>query len=91
MVEANGGESALAALEDLEVAPDLVLTDLRMPGMNGVELARRLGEVAPELRVLFMTGFPGEAQPEGVADVPVLVKPFGAAELARAVRDRLDL
>ena len=33
---------------------------------------------------------PGEAQPEGVADVPVLVKPFGSLELARAIRDCLD-
>ena len=73
-----------------EESPDLVVTDLRMPGMNGVELARRLSEDAPQLRVLFMTGFPGDAQPEGVADVPVLIKPFGATELAQAVRDRLD-
>ncbi len=90
VVEASGAESALAVLPTLDPAPDLVLTDLRMPGMHGVELAERLAEDAPGLRVLFMTGFPGEAQPEGVADVPVLVKPFRSAELARAVRDRLD-
>jgi CheY-like chemotaxis protein len=54
-VVASSGPEALDVAAD--EAPDLLLTDLRMPEMNGDELARRLRERYPLLKVLYFTGF----------------------------------
>lgn len=51
--EAANGEEALAAVEDL--SPHLVLLDVRMPGMSGVEVARRLAEKHPETVVVLIS------------------------------------
>jgi len=52
---ASNGNDALAMAETTDF--DLVLTDLMMPNMNGDELARRLRQTAPDLPVLYLTGF----------------------------------
>ncbi len=68
------------------------LTDLVMPGMNGRELADRLRTTRPETRVLYMSGYTGEAiaRQGGTQGLPFLEKPFTTAALARRVRDILD-
>jgi len=71
----------------------LLLTDVVMPGLSGRELADRLSARSPELRVLYMSGYPGDAVvqrgslPIGSAFVQ---KPFSPDGLARKVRDILD-
>lgn len=53
---AGSGSAALALAES--AGPfDLLLTDMRMPGMNGDELARRMRQVFPDLKVLYLTGY----------------------------------
>jgi len=52
---ANGREAI--ALARTEGPPDLLLTDLKMPQMDGDELAGRLRQTAPDLKVLYLTGF----------------------------------
>jgi two-component system cell cycle sensor histidine kinase/response regulator CckA len=72
---------------------DLLLTDVVLPLMGGRELARELLESRPEMRVLFMSGYPEGrlAQPgTALAAFTFLAKPFSAGALARAVRDALD-
>jgi len=56
VLQASGGGVAME-LVDRNGEPDLVLTDLMMPGMGGAELARRLGERWPALPILFMSGY----------------------------------
>jgi two-component system, NarL family, invasion response regulator UvrY len=51
--EAAGGEEGLEAVERL--VPDLVLLDVRMPGMNGIEVARQLAATHPELVVVLIS------------------------------------
>ena len=69
---------------------DLLLTDIVMPEMDGIELAQRATEMAPEMRVMFITGFAavtlkaGEAMP----NARILSKPFHLRELVMEV-DRL--
>lgn len=81
---AESGEEALALpKEDLD-AITLLVSDVVLTGMRGPELARRLGEGRPGLRVLYMSGYTGD---EGVLDegVELLPKPFGPAVLLAKV------
>jgi two-component system cell cycle sensor histidine kinase/response regulator CckA len=81
------GSSALAVAESEEHF-DLLLTDLRMPGMTGDELARRVRQRRPEVKVLYLTGFSDQlfkekgAMWEGEA---FLDKPVSANALLQAV------
>ncbi|MGE0040079.1 MAG: response regulator [Vicinamibacterales bacterium] len=71
---------------------DLMVSDIVMPGMNGVELMRRLGDSHPEMRVLFMSGYTDATVAiHGVLSpgVPYLQKPFSPEQLARKVREVL--
>ena len=74
---------------------DLILLDRRMPGMDGSEFFRAIGERHPELtsRVIFMTG--DRSSPDirrflKNAQRPILSKPFGLDELERAVTSELS-
>jgi signal transduction histidine kinase len=67
---------------------DALLTDVRLPGTSGPELARRLRAAHPRLRVLFLSGYALEAPP--VPDARFLAKPFGSESLLRCVRHLLD-
>ena len=85
---ANGQE----AFERLQIEPfSLLLTDIVMPRMDGIELARRASELHPELKIMFITGFAAvtlnndQAAPK---DARVLSKPFHLKDLVREV-DRL--
>jgi len=82
-------EAALAALGD--GAPDLLLVDFAMPGMNGAELACAARELHPALPIVFVTGFAETDQLEGALGpgAPVLRKPFGMDELAAVVAANL--
>jgi two-component system cell cycle sensor histidine kinase/response regulator CckA len=91
VLEAGGGEQALelAGREPGEI--DLLLSDVVMPGMSGVELADHLRRAQPGVRVLHMSGYTsGIAGPDPRATLPELIeKPFTAAELLARVRSLL--
>ena len=87
VLTAPDGASALA----LAAAPDLLLTDVVMPGISGVELARELGARHPGMRVLLMSGWTGDALSAHAVDdsVDLLAKPFTRAELRARVERAL--
>ncbi len=67
---------------------DLLLTDIVMPEMDGIELARRATELDPDLKVMFITGFAAVAlNPDSDApkDASVLSKPFHLKDLVHEV------
>lgn len=81
----GSGEEALAILAG-GGSFDLVLTDVMMPGMTGPELIAAISRDYPEIAVLFVTGYVGEAgQTEDFADHEVLRKPFTISALGKAI------
>ena len=83
--------SPAAALE-LDVQPDLLLTDVVMPGMSGKDMADRMRESHPALPVLFMSGYTDNVMDRYGLDAAgdaLLHKPFNAQQLLSAVQDLL--
>ncbi len=83
---ASGGKEALALLGRQHF--DVVITDIRMPGMDGLELQKRIHEVDPEVAIILVTAYASvstavQALKEGAYDY--LVKPFDPEELSRVV------
>jgi two-component system, cell cycle response regulator CpdR len=81
----NGAE----ALDRLKEEPfTLLLTDIVMPRMDGIELARRASELDPELKIMFITGFAAvtlNTESAAPKDARVLSKPFHLKDLVREV------
>jgi DNA-binding response OmpR family regulator len=86
--EAASAGEALEVLSTARPAVQLVITDVVMPGVNGVDLSRVIREQWPRTRVLFMSAFPAEVLVrEGMdnPDVMFLAKPFTRDELMAKV------
>jgi len=91
--EAHNGCMAIGMIMDAAATFDLVVTDMIMPQMGGVEMMTRLHEMYPALPVLFLSGYTEDALTGNgtmIPDVNFLHKPFTRGELARAVRKALD-
>ena len=93
VVVAENGDNALEAFEKLQSQVDLLLTDVVMPGMSGRDLARRIAQMAPHIRVLFMSGYTDNVIAQGGTLEPGLAflqKPFTPVTLGLKVREVLD-
>ena len=92
VIEASNGVAALSAYEKNSHKIDLVLTDVVMPQMNGLELGERLADKNPELAILYMSGYRdsqiGSAASQAVREF--LNKPFTPDALLARVREVLD-
>jgi CheY-like chemotaxis protein len=86
---ANGGAAALEALGRSDF--ELLITDIVMPGMSGVELARRARELRPDLPVIFASGY-ADLQTFGsdLADEAVLKKPYRVSDVAARIHAALS-
>ena len=76
-----------------KIPVELLITDVVMPRMNARELADRLQEISPKVRVLFISGYTANViSHHGIleAGFDYLQKPFSSAELLTRVRDILD-
>ena len=83
VIQATSGEEALRALAEAE-AVDLLITDHAMPKMTGVQLARRVASVNPNLSILLATGYAEAPSGEG-GGLARLEKPFGQKQLSDAI------
>jgi two-component system, cell cycle sensor histidine kinase and response regulator CckA len=93
VLDAASGDEALSLSKQHEGSIPLLLTDVIMPGMSGREVATRLLENRPELRVLFMSGYTDDAiVHQGVLDESAnfIQKPFNLDSLVKKVREVLD-
>ena len=82
VIEASDGSAALRLLEE-GTLPDILITDIRMPGADGWTVARAYRARLPDLPVLYVTGFADENNP--VPGGVILPKPFRAAQLPAAL------
>ena len=93
VLEAKDGQEALEAAARYAGTIHLILSDMVMPKMSGMELVRRLKAIRPDIRVLFMSGYSvysnGDPEKE-FPDVPVLQKPFSSISLVEMVRKAIE-
>lgn len=90
---ADGGPAAIAVAETFEGGIDLLLTDMAMPGMGGLELAAQVRRLRPQVRVLYMSGYAGSPEAEREASNGggrLVAKPFSRALLLQALEDALS-
>lgn len=93
VVTANDGEDGYAAY--LSFRPDLVVTDIQMPGKNGFELMATIREHNPSILAIYMTGDPGRfltrlKEEQYTHHVDFIRKPFSAAELSTMLSKHQD-
>ena len=90
VIEAEDGTAGLEMLRS-GTPIDILLTDVKMPGLNGYQLAEACLSLRPAMKVMLMTGFADEAIPDAIrlASIPILRKPFDFAKLASAVGEGL--
>lgn len=85
-------QDGVEALEKLNAAPDsidLLVSDVHMPGLDGIDLARRAIDAAPRLKLLLMSGFAEELERARALASPrlnVIIKPFTLEQIRSAVR-----
>jgi CheY-like chemotaxis protein len=91
VLSANNGQDALRLLQDSPTSVDLALLDVMMPGMNGVELATRILERNPAIKIVLMSGFAPKEIASVVGDNPhgIIWKPFKTESLLRMIENAL--
>ena len=95
VIEAADGISGIRRVSHGDPPVDLVIVDLKLPNLNGLEVIERLTRTHPGLPLLCITGFGATATDileSTLRDyrVPVLLKPFGSQQLAEAVQALLE-
>ena len=90
---ADSADRAMVMIEDEGLRPNLVITDVVMPGLSGVELAAILRFKHPSIKIMLMSGYTesviakhGEVDPE----TPFLQKPFSRSELSDKIKQALE-
>ena len=93
VIEASAGDAALSDVLARNIKVELLVTDVVMPRMSGKELARKLSQTCPRVKVLYISGYTANAiSRDGIleANTDYLQKPFGSTELLTKVREALD-
>jgi len=91
VVLAADGAEALELAQNHPHPIQLLMTDILMPKMGGIELAERLSTLYPELRILYISGYSDSGSSlQRIAGTGYLQKPYAMKELARTLRGLLD-
>ena len=89
--EAANGAQGLSLVMDLR--PDIVLTDVKMPVMDGIEMARRIRQFSEETKILFVSSYDDFEYAKQAIDLAIkayIMKPVNEAELLRVVKKAVD-
>jgi CheY-like chemotaxis protein len=92
VLKAEDGRGAQEVAAQTQLSIDVLLTDVILPMMSGVELAAQLRTIRPNLKVLYMSGYAGtQTSRHGVGENEAFVeKPFTKDSLLRRLRDVID-
>jgi two-component system cell cycle sensor histidine kinase/response regulator CckA len=93
VLQAANGAAALQLMDREERGFDVIVTDVVMPELNGLELARAVRRLGPQVGLVFMSGFPEAMQSAGAhefADAAFLSKPFAPQKLVDVVRESVQ-
>ncbi|MFD1797587.1 response regulator [Paracoccus aurantiacus] len=93
VIEAESGEEALELLTDDKLTVDLFVSDVVMPGMDGLSWVRRALRDRPGTRVIFMSGYTEDVFEDGRSSIEgasFLQKPFSLSDLVAAVGEKFD-
>ena len=91
--EADGGEEALEVLDDLDYAVDLIISDVVMPEMDGPTMLKVIREKAPDLKIIFVSGYAEESVRRDIEDdrsVDFLPKPYSLDQINSKVKEVLQ-
>jgi CheY-like chemotaxis protein len=88
VIEAAGAQEALEIWRRCSNEIDLLMTDIRMPGMSGIELVEHLTNQEQKLKALYISGYPEllSEQAEVLRTVPLLQKPFTTQQISKKLR-----
>ena len=86
VIDVPSGRAALEILGRQGERPDLMVVDFAMPMMNGLELAREVRRDAPDLPILFVTGYADLTEMEAVSEDIIVQKPFDEQQLQRKIQ-----
>jgi two-component system cell cycle sensor histidine kinase/response regulator CckA len=92
VVEASSGEIALTELERLQGKVDVLVSDVVMPNVDGPTLAKRVREMHPDMKIIFISGYAEDAFRRNLdrsAEIHFLPKPFSLKQLAGKVKEVL--
>ncbi|MFW6139009.1 MAG: ATP-binding protein [Spirochaetota bacterium] len=93
VIAANDAEETFALLKKMENPPDLIITDVVLPGISGRKVVENILERFPKTRAIYISGYADDTiVHHGVLEngIPFLQKPFTTAALAQKVRELLD-
>ena len=93
VVEAQNSGEAFLICESRSQPFDLIVSDIVMPRMNGLDFVARIRKIWPDVKALFMSGYVNlgnDDKRELASDIPFIQKPFNLTNLAHMVRDTLD-
>lgn len=90
--EAGNGETAMAVIDSTPTPPSLLICDVLMPGIDGLELTRRILARFPRLKVIFISGHLTDVSwwPADLRGHRFIAKPFTMDQLASAVNDAMN-
>jgi CheY-like chemotaxis protein len=84
---AHGGGEIVKAVSDGDIHPDIILMDYRMPGMNGIQAAKKVLRFAPETQIILATADDQVRGDAVSAGLYFLLKPFSTPTLVRTIED----
>ena len=90
---AESGEAALALIETEDIKTiDLMITDVMMPGMDGPTMAKKVRDMNPDLKIIFISGYTEDRLKDHMgANIYFLPKPFTLKQLAEKVKEALGV
>ncbi len=93
VTEANNGKQALHLLKEASCKPDLIITDLIMPEMDGIEFANKTKQILPDVKFLYASGFAGDrfkTNSKSEIEELFIQKPYTLHALGQKIREVLD-